>query len=69
MKLRQFHRLDSLPLEQQQQAVVEGLGAIAERVRTLVDDLETCNTAEAFAASRLAHNIAREEAAKFLILI
>lgn len=69
MKTRQFKRLAGLPLAKRVPLVVEGLAAIGANVTNLAIDLEQCNEAKAYRAARLLHNVAREEAGKFLVLI
>lgn len=69
MKTRQFKQLAGLPRAKRVPLVVEGLTAIGANIAKLVEELEQCNEAEAYRSARLAHNVAREEAGKFLVLV
>lgn len=69
VKARQFHRLAGLPKRQCQQLVLEGLHSLGENIATIAKELEVCNEARSSRAARLLHNVGKEEAGKFLLLI
>ena len=69
MKTRQFKQLAGLSRAQRDALVVEGLLAIGANVAAIGRELEASNDARSFRAARLLHNVWREEAGKFLILI
>ena len=69
MKTRQFQQLANLPRPTRDALVVEGLLAIEANVAVIADGMEACIKVDAFRADRMLHNLAREEAGKFLVLI
>lgn len=69
VKQRQFHRLAGLSRTERERLILEGLAAVGANVVAIATELEVCNEARAFRAARLLHNVGREEAGKFLVLI
>jgi AbiV family abortive infection protein len=69
MKTRQFHRLASVSPAARLPLVVQGLEAIGRNVQRIAAQIEACDDAKAYGAARLMHNVGREEAGKFLILL
>lgn len=69
MKTRQFHRLAYEKPRRRWQMLSEGLELIAASIEALLAEIHQANSAGAYRAGRLACNVAREEAGKFLVLI